>query len=154
MKLRLRPILWFLTAWLLAGAAAGVRLHLNGGVFGEAVPLSTSVAGSLLNALPWLGAGIVAWVMSGRRPLVGDRLLPDATVQAAVAFAVVVGQHVVLAALQSTVIPGELTPPDPWRRLPMELVRRGPAALGVYAVILAGMLWLRHGAATEAPPRG
>jgi hypothetical protein len=142
-----RPLMWISVAWILAGTAAGVRLHVDGGVFGEAVALGPSVAGALLRALPWWGAALVAWWLSGRRPLPRGDLLPALTLHLAAGFAVVVGQQVALAALQSTLIPAELTPPDPWSRLQLELVRRGPMALGLYLVILAGMMWIRsHGA--------
>lgn len=136
---------WLLAAWLCAGVASGIRLHQRGGVFGEAVPLADSVVASLLNALPWLAAAGVAWVMAGRLPLRRGALLAHLTLHLAAGFGVVAGQQVAMAVLRSTVIPGEFSPVDPWGQLPLDLVRWGPAALGVYCVLVGVSAWMRAG---------
>lgn len=134
---------WLLGAWLVAGGVAGLRLHRAGGVFGEAVPLGDSVVASLVNGTPWLVSAGVAWFAAGRWPLRRGEILPAMTAHAAVGLVTVASQLVALAALRTWVLPAELTPPDPWGQLPLDLIRWGPVALGVYVVLTGVMLAMR-----------
>ena len=155
--MRRRGPLLLILAWLLAGVVAGVRLHLRGGVFGEAVPLALSVWAQLVNGAPWLMAGGVAWWAAGRWPVHRDEVLRPLTLHAWLGLAVVVLQQGVLALLRATLLPPGLGPLDPWAALPAELVVRGPAALAVYAVLVAGALIWRAGEPTggqEVPGAG
>lgn len=142
---RLLPAAAILVAWLVAGVTAGVRLHLEGGVFGEVVPLGVSVATRLVEALPWTGAAGVAWWAAGRwRPSRHDLLRP-VTVHAWVGLATVVIVQVAVAALRAAWVPPGLRPFDPWGALPGELTRRGPPALLVYGALLVVALAWRSG---------
>lgn len=134
---------WLAAGWLLAGVTAGVRLHLAGGVFGERVPLGDSVVASLVNGAPWLFAAVVAWAAAAVLPVRRHDLLRPMTVHVAVGFAVVAGQQVLLMALRIWILPAELAPPDPVGQLVPDLVRWGPVALGVYAVLVGLTLWMR-----------
>lgn len=147
----LRPLGWLTAAWLAAGIAAGIRLHRRGGTFGEAVPLADSVVGALLHAAPWAMAAAVAWIAAGRRPPRRGDVLPAVTVHVAVGFAVVGAVHLLQALLQATLVPAELVPVDPWTALPGEVVRRGPAALGVYLVLVGVAAVIRGGASAPGP---
>lgn len=136
-------------AWLLAGVVAGVRLHLSGGVFGEAVPLGASVGTRLLEGLPWVGAAMVAWWAAGRWPLTRGDVLRAVTIHAWLGLAVVAAMQVVLAALRAGFVPPGLRPFDPWGALPAELTGRAPPALLVYGTLVAAALVWRR-----SPPDG
>lgn len=137
----LRPRSWRTLAalWVIAGVAAGVRLHLNGGVFGQRVSLSTSVVASLVRALPWAASVPVALAALRRWPLRRADLLPALTHHLALGFGVVVAHHAIVALLRAHVLPAEVTPVDPWGQLPLDLLRQGPGTLMVYAVLVAAV---------------
>jgi hypothetical protein len=149
--MRSRGVLFLVLAWLAAGVVAGVRLHLEGGVFGEAVGLAPSVATQLVNGLPWVVAALAAWWAAGSWPVTGDDILRPVTLHAWLGLAVVVIQQLMLAALRATVVPPGLRPLDPWAALPGELTSRAPPALLVYAVLVAAALVWRAGEA--GPPQ-
>lgn len=125
--------------WALAGTLAGVRLHLSGGVFGERIPLSTSVLASLIQALPWVASVPVALWAVRRWPLRRGNLLPALTHHLALGFGMVLAHHIGLALLRARVLPAEVTPVDPWSQLPLDLLRQGPATLMVYALLVAAV---------------
>ncbi|MEQ9569538.1 MAG: hypothetical protein RLN75_05065 [Longimicrobiales bacterium] len=129
-------------AWLVAGVVAGIRLHLEGGVFGEAVPLGASVGTRLIEGLPWVGAALAAWWAIGRWPLSRREILRPVTFHAWFGLGVVVSMQVVLAALRAAFVTPGLRPFDPWGALPAELTRRTPPALAVYAILVAtAVIW-------------
>lgn len=136
------PVVGLVAAWLLAGSLAGLRLHLDGGVFGERLALSTSLRASLGHAAPWLLAVWVAVTAARRWPLRGEQRLRDLTMHAAVALSVVVLLHLLVAVLRASVLPAAVTPVDPWAQFPLDLIRQGPVTLGVYGMlVVAAFVW-------------
>jgi hypothetical protein len=135
--LNLRGASAALVVWLTVGVGTGYRLHRQGGIFGEAVPLADSIVAQLAAGVPWLLAVAVAWWAAGRWPISRHDILRPLTIQAWIGLAVVAGQQVVLAALRTVVVAPGLRPFDPWAALPAEWVTRGPAALAVYATLAA-----------------
>jgi hypothetical protein len=140
-----RSVVVLLLAWLAVGVLAGVRLHRAGGTFGEQIPLLTSIAVNLINAAPWLMAAIIAAWAARRWPFTRDAWLPSLTWHLALGMGVVVLQQLLLAAMRATLLPPGLRPWDTWRQMGLDLVRWGPVALGVYAILLFGaILWARR----------
>lgn len=138
-----RSVIAMLVAWLAAGVLAGVRLHRAGGTFGEQIPLITSIVVNLINAAPWLMAAMIAAWAARRWPFARGTRLPSLTWHLAIGIGVVVLQQLLLAALRATLVPPGLRPLDPWRQMGLDLVRWGPVALGVYAILLLGaILWV------------
>lgn len=140
-----------LLAWLAAGLVAGARLHLRGGVFGEAVPLLPSIGAQLVAGVPWVVAAAVAWWAAGRWPVTLRDVLRPVTFHAGIGLGVVVGQQILLAALRDAFLPPGLRPLDPWAALPGDLTFRAPPALAVYAVLVGAALFWRRGDEGSSP---
>ena len=150
----IRSIIALLLAWLAVGVLAGVRLHQAGGTFGEQIPLVTSIAVNLVNAAPWLMAAIIATWAARRWPFTRGTWLPSLTWHLALGMGVVVLQQLLLVALRATLLPPGLRPWNTWRQMGLDLVRWGPVALAVYAILLTGaVMWTRRATPRPTPQR-